>query len=78
MCYSIEPKDRIYVKGYGFLLFSKNIDKNLNDKYSQKFLDSGKKIYSRCKKTYFKESNSKNSRSNSTKFFEDWWEMRMK
>ena len=25
MCYSIEPRDRIYVKGYGFLSFTKNI-----------------------------------------------------
>ena len=71
MCYSIEPKDRICVKGYGFLSFSKYTDKNLNDKDSQKLLDSGKKIYNRCKKTYFKESNPKNSRRNSTKFFED-------
>ena len=63
MCYSIEPKDRICVKGYGFLSFSKYIDKNLNDKDSQKLLDSGKKIYNRCKKTYFKESNPKNSRT---------------
>ena len=25
MRYSIEPKDRIYVKSYGFLLFAKNV-----------------------------------------------------
>ena len=29
MRYSIEPKDRIYVKEYGFLYFAKNIGKNL-------------------------------------------------
>ena len=29
MRYSIEPKDRIYVKEYGFLSFAKNIGKNL-------------------------------------------------
>ena len=28
MCYSIEPRDRRYVKGYGFLAFAKNIVKN--------------------------------------------------
>ena len=39
---SIEPKDRIYVKGYGFLLFAKNMGKNLNNKYSQRLLDSAK------------------------------------
>ena len=43
MRYSIEPKNRIYVKGYGFLLFAKNIGKNLNNKYSQKLFDTAKK-----------------------------------
>ena len=28
MRYSIEPRDRIYVKGYGFLSFAKNLGKN--------------------------------------------------
>ena len=44
---SIEPSDRIYVKGYGFLSFAKNIGthatkvaKNMSNKYSQKLLDS--------------------------------------
>ena len=41
--YSIEPRDRIYVKGYGFLSFSKNIGKNLSNKYGQKLLDSAEK-----------------------------------
>ena len=43
MRYSIEPRDRIYVKGYGFLSFAKNIGKNLSKKYGQKFFDRGKK-----------------------------------
>ena len=30
MCYSIEPKDRIYEKCYGFLSFPKSINKNVN------------------------------------------------
>ena len=38
MRYSIEPRDRIYVKGYGFLSFAKN----LRNKYGQKLLDSAK------------------------------------
>ena len=42
MRYSVEPKDRIYVKGYGFLSFVKNMSKNLNNKYSQQLLDSTK------------------------------------
>ena len=43
MRYSIEPRDRIYVKGYGFLSFAKNIGKHFSDKYGQKLLDSAKK-----------------------------------
>ena len=51
MRYSTEPRDRIYVKGYGFLFFAKNIGKSLSNKYAatsatnvaQKLLDSGKK-----------------------------------
>ena len=34
--YSIEPNDRIYVKGYGFLSFAKNMGKNLSNKYWSK------------------------------------------
>ena len=43
MRYSIEPRDRIYVKGYGFLSFAKNIGKNLSNKYGHKLLNSTKK-----------------------------------
>ena len=35
--------DRIYVKGYGFLSFAKNMGKSLSNKYGQKLLDSAKK-----------------------------------
>ena len=31
MRYSIKPRDRIYVKGYGFLSFSKNMGRNLSN-----------------------------------------------
>ena len=41
--YSIEPRDRIYVKGYGFLSFAKNVGKRLSNKYGQKLLDSAKR-----------------------------------
>ena len=27
--YSVQPRDRIFVKGYGFLFFAKNMGKNL-------------------------------------------------
>ena len=40
---SIEPRDRIYVKGYGSLPFAKNMDKNVSNKYGQKLIDSAKK-----------------------------------
>ena len=43
MRYSIEPRDRIYVKGCGFLSFAKNMGKNLSNKYGQKRLDTAKK-----------------------------------
>ena len=42
MRYSVEPRDRIYVKGYGFLFFAKNMGKSLSNKDSQKILDSAK------------------------------------
>ena len=48
--YSTEHRDRIYVKGYGFLSFAKNmcthatkVAENLSNKYGQKLLDSAKK-----------------------------------
>ena len=44
MRYSIEPRDRRYVKGYGFLSLAKNVDKNKSNKNSQKLLDSAKNI----------------------------------
>ena len=49
MRYSIEPRDKIYMKGYGFLSFAKNmgthatkVAKNLSNKYGQNLLDSAK------------------------------------
>ena len=29
MYYSVQPRDQIFVKGYGFLYFAKNIGKNI-------------------------------------------------
>ena len=43
MRYLIELKDRIHVKGYGFLSIAKNIGKHLTHKYGQKRLDRAKK-----------------------------------
>ena len=44
MRYSIEPRDRINEKWYGFLPFAKNMGKNLSNKYGQKLLDSAKNL----------------------------------
>ena len=44
MCYSIEPKDQIYVKGYGFLYFAKNIGKTLSVNIVKNFLIVPKKL----------------------------------
>ena len=56
MRYSIEPKDRIYVKGYGFLSFAKNVGKSLSNKYGQKLLDSTKKSTTDAIKTASKRA----------------------
>ena len=37
MRYSIEPRKRIYVKGYGFMSFARNF----SDKYSKSLIDKG-------------------------------------
>ena len=39
MRYSFEPRDRIYLKGYGFFSFAKNI----GNKYGKKLFDTAKK-----------------------------------
>ena len=54
--YSVQPRDRTFVKGYGFFAFPKNmgknigqnISKNLSSKYSQKILDHVKQSRYRC------------------------------
>ena len=56
MRYSIEPRDRIYVKGYGFLSFAKNMGKNLSNKYGQKRFDSAKKSTTDAIKTTSKKA----------------------
>ena len=54
MRYSIEPRDRIYVKGYGLLFFAKNMGKS--NKYGQKRLDSAKKSTTDAIKTASKRA----------------------
>ena len=57
--YSVQPKDRLFVKGYEFLFFAKNIGKdvgknitkNVSSKHSQKLLDHAKKFAADSLKT---------------------------
>ena len=56
MRYSVEPRERIYVKGYGFLSFAKSMGKNLSNKYSQKLPDSAKKSATDAIKTASKRA----------------------
>ena len=59
MRYSIQPRDRIVVKGYVFLSFNKNmsknlgknISKNLSSKYSHEFLSHDKQSATDALKT---------------------------
>ena len=54
-----QPRDRIFVKGYGFLFFAKNmvkniaknISKNLSSNYSKKIFDHAKKSAADALKT---------------------------
>ena len=59
MAYSVEPRDRIFVKDFGFLSFDKNMgknigkntSKNLSSKYSQKLLNHAKQTATDALKT---------------------------
>ena len=55
---------KIYVKGYGFLSFAKNMGKILSNKYGQKALDSAKTSTVDAIKIASKRAIQKNSRSN--------------
>ena len=63
MRYSIEPRDRIYVKGYPFLSFAKNmgrhankVAKNLSNKYDQQLHYTAKKSKTDAIKTASKKA----------------------
>ena len=56
--YSVQSRNWIFVKGYGFFLFAKNMckniaknSKNLSSKYSQKCLDHAKQSATDALKT---------------------------
>ena len=56
MRYSIEPRDRIYVKGYGFMSFVKSMGKILSNKYGHKLIDTAKKSTTNAIKTTSKRA----------------------
>ena len=59
MRYSIEPRERRHVKGYGFLSFARYIGKvvkNMSNKYSQKLVDTAKKSATDAIKTASKRA----------------------
>ena len=47
MCYSIEPIERRFVKGYGFMSFARNF----SDKYSKFLMDKGIDVIKTFSKT---------------------------
>ena len=51
MRYSVQPKDRIFIKGYGFLFFAKNMSKNLSSKYSPGMLAARQKLLDHAKQS---------------------------
>ena len=52
MCYSIEPRERRYVKGYGFMSFARNF----RDKYSKSLMDLSKTFAKTAGKKILKET----------------------
>ena len=66
MRYSIEPRERRYVKGYGFMSFARNF----SDKYSKSLMDKGIDVSKTFAKTAGKKILSKSnwsSKSDSSK-----------
>ena len=51
MCDSIEPRERRFVKGYGFMSFPRNF----NDKYSKSLMDASKMFAKTAGKKILKE-----------------------
>ena len=52
MTYSLEPRDRIYVKGYGFMFFARS----MSYKYGKKLVDAAKKSATDAVKTASKRA----------------------
>ena len=52
MRYSIEPRDRVYVKGYGYMSFARS----MSNKYGKKLVDTAKKSATDAIKTASKRA----------------------
>ena len=52
MRYSIEPRDRVYLKGYGFMAFARS----MSNKYGKKLVDTAKKSAADAIKTASKKA----------------------
>ena len=52
MRYSLEPRDRVYVKGYGFMSFARS----MSNKYGKKLVDTAKKSATDAIKTASKRA----------------------
>ena len=52
MRYSIEPRDRVYVKGHGFMSFARS----MSSKYGKKIVDTAKKSATDAIKTASKRA----------------------
>ena len=59
MRYSIEPRDRAYVKGYGFMSFARS----MSNKYGKKLVDTAKKSATDAIKTASKRAIQKTAES---------------
>ena len=63
MRYSIEPRERRYVKGYGFMSFARNF----NDKYSKSLMDLSKTFAKTAGKKILKQTAKATADLNGTK-----------
>ena len=52
MCYSIEPRERRFVKGYGFM----SLARNFNDNYIKSLMDASKTFAETAGKKILKET----------------------
>ena len=52
MRYSVKPRDRVYVKGYGFMSFARS----MNNKYGKQLVDTAKKVATDAIKTASKRA----------------------